>query len=81
MKGAPAGCLPPRRGGASVSEHIMKSLTTHRVDIFNIGSFHAFSEQCVKGRNENVTIPKSVLKIGFKIDPIEVVPMVPRNIP
>ena len=42
------------------------------MDIFNIGSFHAFSEQCVKGRNENATIPKSVLKIGFKIDPIEV---------
>jgi len=26
----------------------------------------------MKGWNENVTIPKSVLKIGFKIDPIEV---------
>jgi hypothetical protein len=26
----------------------------------------------MKGRNENVTNPKSVLKIGFKIDPIEI---------
>ena len=26
----------------------------------------------MKGWNENVTNPKSVLKIGFKIDPIEV---------
>ena len=34
MKGAPAGCLPPRRGGASVSEHIDKSLTTHRARLF-----------------------------------------------
>jgi len=26
----------------------------------------------MKGKNENVTIPKSVLRIGSKIDPIEV---------
>jgi hypothetical protein len=34
--------MPRRRRGASVSEHIDKSLTMHQVDIFNIGLFHAF---------------------------------------
>jgi hypothetical protein len=29
-------------------------------------------EIVMKGRNENVTNPKMILKIGFKIDPIEV---------
>jgi hypothetical protein len=61
-KGAPVGRLPPRRGGRERSEHIDKSLTANRVDICNIGLFHAFFEIVMKGRNENVTNPKSVLK-------------------
>ena len=48
--------MPRRRRGASVSEHIYKGLTVNRAGVFNIGLFHAFWGQCMKGRNENVTI-------------------------
>jgi len=34
LKGAPAGCLPPRRGGASGSEHINKDPTANRARLF-----------------------------------------------
>jgi hypothetical protein len=64
--------MPRRRRGASVSEHIDKSLTANRVGLFTkVLNFMHFGN-CYERGNENVTIPKSVLKIGFKIDPIEV---------
>jgi hypothetical protein len=61
-RGRPTGAFRPGGAVASVSEHIVKGLTANRVDICNIGLFHAFFEIVMKGRNENVTIPKSVLK-------------------
>jgi hypothetical protein len=62
LKGAPAGCLPPRRGGASVSEHIDKCLTVNRADIiYKILNFMHFENNVWKGK-----IEMSQFKNGFE---------------